>query len=81
MHTDDVLSLLESARDNLFGAADDLFCAADLESDRIAEYHGERGLGVPNHGPRSFVARAYDLSRIIGELAEKADALLTEMER
>lgn len=48
-----------------------LFEAADMLSDRQAEYHGDRGLGVPAKNPH--IERLYALSDL---LEEKAGFLL-----
>lgn len=61
---DDAISLLSNA-------ADDLFSAADLLSDLRAEYHGNRGLGVPAKDAR--IEKLYAMSALV-------DAIIASLE-
>jgi hypothetical protein len=61
-------TLLSNALDALNQASDDLFTAADMMSDLQAEYHGDRGLGVPARN--RYIDSVYALSSQIAAAAE-----------
>lgn len=75
---DDAHALLSQALSALMNASDDVFCAADMLSDAQAEYHGDRGLGVPPRNKR--IEAIYDLSQAIAEIAEQLAPVIDEME-
>lgn len=65
--SDGPVTLIHEAYDALQAAAELLFEAADLLSDWQAEYHGDRGMGVPAKNPR--IERLYALSNQAGTVA------------
>lgn len=71
MDPQDVIAV---AVEHLAVASEALFEAADMFSDRQAEYHGDRALGVPGKNP--YIDRLYALSALLDEKIEMLDTYL-----
>lgn len=64
MDPNDILCV---ALEHLMTASEALFAAADAFSDRQAEYHGDRGMGVPGTNP--WIDRIYAYSKQVEDMA------------
>lgn len=72
----DPIDVICIAQDHLQVASEALFEAADLFSDRQAEYHGDRGMGVPGKNP--YIDRLYALSALLEEKIEMLEGYVRD---
>lgn len=75
----DAHTVLTIAMEQLQHAADGLFEAADMLSDLAAEYAGDRGMGVPYHGPKSNVTQLYAASEAVASMLERLESIAAEI--